>query len=522
MKLAKLGLVSILPIYAKLSSTCENDNLILDIPYPDKRTAKLLFLDAGTCDQDNYGGSLVYDENTSMAKVTIPISSCGLKDELYGEPVSTRLGLYRPTANVTFGENIKGANLIFRNMHIAAECGTKTTYQVEFNYDAISSVDKDGCQEHDGVCVFPAYGDEIEFAIKEYTDESFTEEINDENGNQDQRAKLAGQTIYLSIRAANISDGHKFSVSNCEVVSGEKRFPLFNAATDTDPTCELPGIGFSASYEEGHFNFQHILFLLDGHDHNGVSSFNLECTVEVCDKTDGNSKCNQQILPCMKNDAEIANYMCDGRNCASGKNCQVQQSEAICIENVCLCDNGEGAIGVNCLENGSSKCSSCNTGFDLVDDVCEEKDDVKEPDWVYSTVYGFEHSIRGPNWICAGNRDADCPHIFNWDENEQAWLMKTEGRGGWQNVGWENISGHYFISFDVKFNKVSLDRSSGLQRGMKINEDHFDAWLREANTHIGEYRSYTLEGVSAGGWMLVIFDGAPFDAHFKNFRLFLE
>ena len=64
------------------------------------------------------------------------IPHCNLKKDLYDTPVTTRAAtFYRPTANVTFGTQINGQDLIFRHMPIAAECGEKTTYKVQFNYN---------------------------------------------------------------------------------------------------------------------------------------------------------------------------------------------------------------------------------------------------------------------------------------------------------------------------------------------------------------------------------------------------
>ena len=344
MKLAKIVLAGFFAVNGqRLSSTCENDNLVIDIPYPDEATAQLLYLQAGTCDQTNYGGSLTYDSANSVAKVSIPISSCGLKGELYGTPVTERssFGLYRPTANITFGNTISGHDVIFRNMHIAAECGTRTSYTVEFNYDDIKSSDTEGCQEHDGVCVFPAYEDAVQFSIEEYTDDKFDTVINEDAGNMDLRAKLAGETIYLSLRASGMPDGYKFAVTECEVISGEgvdeQKFTLLNPGV-AGGECKLDGIGLKASYDTVYdanydeicnFNFQHILFLLNGHS--GTSSFKLTCTAEVCDGNDADSKCNQAVLPCMEKEDEKKKYMCKSFRCDDGQECDLDNDAPVCV-----------------------------------------------------------------------------------------------------------------------------------------------------------------------------------------------
>jgi len=144
----------------KVGATCVTtgvtENLVLEIPYPDERTAKLLSLEAGDCDATNYGGSLTWA--AGIATVKIPIDSCNMRGELYGTPVVARsYGLYRPTATVTFGQRVGEMDVIFRSLPIAAECGKKTSYTVEFNYNNVTAADTEDCTIIDGVCVFPAY-----------------------------------------------------------------------------------------------------------------------------------------------------------------------------------------------------------------------------------------------------------------------------------------------------------------------------------------------------------------------------
>ena len=137
-------------------STGSTEELVIKIPYPDERTAQLLSLDAGDCNITNYGGSTTWA--AGVATINIPIEACNMKDELYSTPVATRNGgLYRPTATVTFGQRIGDMEVIFRRLPIAAECGTRTSYTVGFNYNNVTSVDTDDCTIVDGVCVFPAY-----------------------------------------------------------------------------------------------------------------------------------------------------------------------------------------------------------------------------------------------------------------------------------------------------------------------------------------------------------------------------
>ena len=87
-------------------------------------------LRAGNCNETNYNGSTFYDAALSVFRITIPIEPCGMKKELYDNPVSRSTGsFYSPTANVTLGERMGQTDIVFRRMMISAECGIKTSYR---------------------------------------------------------------------------------------------------------------------------------------------------------------------------------------------------------------------------------------------------------------------------------------------------------------------------------------------------------------------------------------------------------
>lgn len=310
----KLVILSTLAAHAysqSLTASCDNDNLVLDIPYPDERTAKLLYLQAGNCDETNYNGDFNYDSTRGVAVVTIPITACGMENPTYSTPLIPRAGgLYRPQANVTFGEKIGDFDVIFRNMNIAAECGVQTSYKATFEYNNIQSADKDGCVEIDGVCVFDAYEQNVVLEIKEYTDDTFTTEVNPDGSD---RADLAGETIYLSLRQTQMPAGYKFAVSECVIIDANN--DTFTMLSPETGSCDLAGVGLTAEYNnQENFDFSHILFMLNTVGQpDGVSSFRLECTAEICAENDPNSKCNTDMLPCSQNSLqEKIDYMCPG------------------------------------------------------------------------------------------------------------------------------------------------------------------------------------------------------------------
>ena len=78
-------------------------------------------------------------------------------------------------------------------------------------------------------------------------------------------------------------------------------------------------------YDSGNFNLQHVLFLLENAA--AVSSFQLECNVKICDKTDPNSDCNKAVLPCM-DEAEKNEYLCDG---LCDEKCEVTNDVPVCV-----------------------------------------------------------------------------------------------------------------------------------------------------------------------------------------------
>jgi len=292
-----------------LSSSCDADGqLVLEIPYPDTApTPKLIGLTAGTCDVNSGNHRFEYDTAKKVAVVTIDKEDCSITSadlDHHSTPYTYRTGgLYLPTAEITLGDTIQfGATsqeIIFRKMKIAAECGMRTSYTVSFNYTDISATDNEDCKIVDGACVFPAYEDNTVLTIKEYTSDAFDTEVTEEN-----RAKIAGNQIFLSMRAETIDAGYEFAVTKCEVVSPTgDRFEILNPGGSfetpaTTATCSLDGVGLTAAYDNGNFNFQHVLFMLNEGGVTGTSSFSLECTAEICAESESGSKCNAAADVC--------------------------------------------------------------------------------------------------------------------------------------------------------------------------------------------------------------------------------
>ena len=302
MKNLAFALISISSINCQqLSSKCESGNLVIEIPSSNQNLAQLLHLEAGSCDQNNYGGSIDNIANTSTTKITVPIDACNLRVPLNG--ASANFGLYRATANITLGAVMNGVEIVFKNTVISAECGVQTSYSVTFNYDDIESTTEE-CEEIiDGACVYPSHEEDISFSITEYTDNNFDVVVNEET-----RAKLAGENIFLSVRASYpdslVPQNYKFAVTECSIRDSKgNRYLFINPGAESeDASCDLNAIGLVAGYNGEYFNFQHALFLFSTVEK--TSSYVLGCSVEVCDKTDAGSQCNKAALPCMKTDTD--------------------------------------------------------------------------------------------------------------------------------------------------------------------------------------------------------------------------
>ena len=258
MKLLAIVLCLVLTTNCKdLNGECKGDRsapvLVIEVPYPDAKSANLLHLQAGSCDEtsfEQFGGTLVFNEVDSIVELTIPIFECEIRGP-------QDFGLYHAKANVTLGASLNGLDIVFRNVYVVAECGDQTTYEVGFEYQNINPHEQNqNCQKIDGNCVYPSFENNTVLEIKEYTDKNFTAEVTPEN-----RAKIAGEIIYLSLRATSINQNHKFAVTQCSIVIPDgTRINLIAPGADTSPTCSMNSIGLAAWYDGDHFNFQHILF----------------------------------------------------------------------------------------------------------------------------------------------------------------------------------------------------------------------------------------------------------------------
>ena len=342
------SLLASLGYAAKLNSDCLGDNLVISIPLQDEKMANILDLSAGNCTHDNIPGgiedAIVFDEDENLGKLSIPIEECGLKEELYKDPkteLRSKEQFYMPTANVTLGQEHDGVDLLFKQYYIAAECGFRTTYDVEFKYNVEYDEDEEeDCQMIDGICVFPAWHADAEFVIVEFDSDEYDEEAEED----EDKVRRPGDDIFLAIQASKVPKDYDWSVTKCTVTSElGTELDMINPG-EVNGTCALDDINLKAGYENGEFRFSHTIFMLDNPK---KSTYSLKCEIELCYKDAEDSVC------------KVAGQVC---GCAAGYH---QNDDGECIENECECENGVAARHWECVNDGDDTCVSCDKNYYL-------------------------------------------------------------------------------------------------------------------------------------------------------------
>ena len=84
------------------------------------------------------------------------------------------------------------------------------------------------------------------------------------------------------------------------------------------------------------------------------------------------------MKPCFENDqSNLEEYLCENLCDKNTHYCRVSDDPE-CIQKECQCDNGVGAVGVECPENGASKCANCTSGFELDGSSCKAAGEKKQ------------------------------------------------------------------------------------------------------------------------------------------------
>ena len=115
---------------------------------------------------------------------------------------------------------------------------------------------------------------------------------------------------------------------------------------------------------------------------NGVTCVGLECKPSECcsDRPPCNTgyfrgpngNCVQNICVC-PNGTPATGPDCTTNNATKCSKCNTgyNLNADNCVQNICVCPNGTPVSGVDCTTNNAIKCSKCGPGFHLVGDSCQ-------------------------------------------------------------------------------------------------------------------------------------------------------
>lgn len=328
------------------SSKCTDDGFVeITIPYANEATSELLSAVAG----DPQTGCTVrgpssekhtynFDSDNNQAVLRLNIDGCGLRAIYDESELRARNEYYMAAANVTIGvhDENNDRDLIFYNAFLGAECGSKTDYTVRFDYaQKIQKHEETECSNHtpDGQCIVAAY-ENYNFVFREYNN-------NYESLVEDGAVHMANQMIYLQIEAMDLPATKKFAVKKCDFIdtitnddgtTSTERYQMFSALEGSCANQYIDlafGYDFDGSQTDNQMSSQisHRLFLLTRGDQD---SYELECDVKVCDKSDLSSDCNEWSA-CSESTA--SSYMCEGVTCEADHACEISGTTASCVSN---------------------------------------------------------------------------------------------------------------------------------------------------------------------------------------------
>ena len=116
-------------------------------------------------------------------------------------------------------------------------------------------------------------------------------------------------TAVTSKSSAALAAAPKVALTKCEIYGSDGTHMTLmepGAGAGGPESCSMDAISMSGDYDaDGNFNFSHTLFLFGsgGADQKTSMTLTMSCTVELCEKTDGDSACNKAAVACMGDDA---------------------------------------------------------------------------------------------------------------------------------------------------------------------------------------------------------------------------
>lgn len=261
------------------TATCGEDQTVqITIPYD--RNAEILGLEYGSCNATSDGvRGTEQDSVTKDFEITLSMDDCGMGGTLRA------LEYDQTVANIRVGVKSNDMELEFTRYQFNTWCSYNDTYEIVFDYGTLTTDD-----QH-----FNQTGGEIgyKFSIAACDDDkcgNYTTESNQKGGSM----------IKLGIHTTSShfdTDSKKFAPTGCAVkdTGNSLEYQLFG--TDSNTTCTNDDVSFDIAYEpsNNHWIIDHILFLLGSYD---SSTFQLVCSVVVCDYDQADSRCNDVATNC--------------------------------------------------------------------------------------------------------------------------------------------------------------------------------------------------------------------------------
>lgn len=276
---------------------CDDETINFRIEIP-KEQSTILRMKAGNCIENDGHSTTTYDDETGELTLSLPYEKCELKVYDHDQKYTERTGYhyFSTTIEVTFGNKANDVfNFEFQKIILAAQCGTKTKYEVEFDYAVNRGPEEcqSNAQLHAGACVFFGPDNIANFKLVEYADNTFTEKATDVT-----KQTVSGNEIHLGIVANDIPRDYMWAVEACWIDTSKGRYDLINLVEGGGAQkCQNSFVELDAWYPdpstEPQFRMKHILFMLS--DDDTTSSYKLRCDIRLCcigNEESGEGRCS--------------------------------------------------------------------------------------------------------------------------------------------------------------------------------------------------------------------------------------
>jgi len=275
------GVVTTLADSDQFQASC-NDDSTLDVFIPFDREAEVLDLQYGDCNKDSAGVSGLTQNADFNFNITLDLVRCGMDDNLraieLAQSATMRIG-----RNSTDIVGLNAQELTFADFVLDAYCSVTDTYEVVFDYGTLQVQKSNLTDGLDGEV-------ELTFAITSM-DSNFE--------NETQAGSIAGELVYLAMTVESPFNYAKreFAPESCTIFDTVNGFSytMFHAGHQSG--CENEDVELVLDYDEDKKAWQmtHVLFLLGDFDE---STFQLKCTMKVCEIDDADSACDQIRREC--------------------------------------------------------------------------------------------------------------------------------------------------------------------------------------------------------------------------------